>query len=504
VGAPLPPPHPALPERAQQRADPGAVAPTPPPATLALARRVGLAVLLAAVLAPFARPIVISLQHDYLRTVGGLTLRKQIFYWEDYQEFLRWSAQKRATTDTFYRISYELDRHNHLMMGAPTFNRTPYYKVGYTPARLFKHVVETTEDPLYRALSVAYVVSLGPLARPNLAEEVRFGSIFVYRYKDYRPERHTVSGPGKAEAKTFEEERIHLRLSGMGPESRVKVHVANYARWRARLNGRTLAISEAPVYGTTYPMLMEVQTPEDGDLVFDYVMRPVDWLGALATLAGLGVVGLLVVAPRRERLAARLMRLAPFGRLAARWAAWAALALLVAIVALVAVRLTRGSSGMDERSLAQLLPTARVTQAGRVCRDKRGRAWHCSPRSWNYVGPTAEKFNGAFLPCIWAHPVDEGPIVVRFPGVLLGRALVGHHGIADGAVESFATGAPVTMEIQIDGRSVERLVRPNEKGWVGFRVDTSRDAGRRADLSLTISTPSSGGRHYCFDASIEP
>jgi hypothetical protein len=251
-------------------------------------------------------------------------------------------------------------------------------------------------------------------------------------------------------------------------------------------------------------MLMEVETPEDGDLVFDYVMRPVDWLGTLSTLLGLGVLALLIVAPRRERLAARLMRLAPIGRLAARWAAWVALALAAAVVALVVVRLTRGGGGMDERSLAQLLPTARVTQAGRPCRDKRGKAWHCSSRSWNYVGPTAEKFNGAFLPCIWAHPVDEGPIVVRFPGVLLGRAIVGHHGISDGAVESFASGAPVTMEIQIDGRPVERLVRPNEKGWAGFRVDTSRETGRRADLSLTISTVSSGGRHYCFDAHIEP
>jgi hypothetical protein len=112
-------------------------------------------------------------------------------------------------------------------------------------------------------------------------------------------------------------------------------------------------------------------------------------------------------------------------------------------------------------------------------------------------------FNGAFLPCIWAHPVDEGPLEIRFPKVRLGQAIVGNHGLADGAVDGFPGGAPVQMEVKINNSTVERLVRPNQKGWVGFRVDTSSRAGEEVELGLSITTSSSGGRHYCFDAKIE-
>jgi len=474
---------------------------TPAPSLL---RRAALLVLVAAVAAPFVRPAIQELHQTYLRTIGGLALKRSIPYWNDYQEFLRWSAQARAQSEDFYRISYELDRHNHLMMGAPTFNRTPYYKVGYTPARLFKHVVETTEEPIYKVLSVRYVVSLGPLFRPNLAQEVRFGSIFVYRYKDYRKERYTLTGPGRVEVKEFSEERIRLVLSGTSAASRLKVHVANYARWRATLNGETVPIAEAPVYGTSYPMLMEVQA-RDGELRFDYVSRGVDWLGLLATLLGLGAVGLLLCAERRPAIAERLRpRLAPLGKLALRLAGpLAALAALVGI-GVGAYRIARGSAGLEEGSLAGKLPSAEVTQAGRPCRERRQNRWYCSGRSWNYVGPTAEKFNGGYIPCIWAHPVEEGPLTIRFPKLRLGRALKGGHGIADGAVEGFVGGAAVTLEVQVNGRRIESLTRPNQKGWESFRVLTPEWAGKQADLTLIVSTPSAGGRHYCFDAKVEP
>jgi hypothetical protein len=488
---------------------PGAHAPSPTPSPYReLLSRAGLVALIALLLAPFARPLVEGVVQNYLRTVGGLVVKRQVAVWDDYQEFLRWSAQKRATSEGFYRISYELDRHSHLMMGAPVFNKTPYYKVGYTPARLFKHVTETTEDPLYRALSVAYVVSQGPLSRPSLEEETRIGSLTVYRFKGYRPQRYTLTGPGSVEVKTFDEERIHLRLRGTGAGSRLKVHVSNYARWRARMNGEVVPITEAPAYGTTYPMLMEVPV-KDGDLVFDYVLRGPDWLGTLASLLGIAGVALLFLAERRSRIALVLERRFQVARLwglVERTAGWAVLVVAVAGALAIAHRVTRPSSGLEESSLASLLDSASVTQAGRVCNDRRrssaGTAWYCSPRSWNYVGPTTNKFNGAFLPCIWAHPTEEGPLVISFPRVRLGRAIAGSHGLADGAVEGFPQGAPVTLEISADGQRLDQLIRPNEKGWVGFRVNTSELAGREVNLSLSVATSNAGGRHYCFDARI--
>lgn len=466
------------------------------------ARRIGLVVLAALVLGPFVRPAIDQLQQRYLRTIGGLVLKRSIPYWEDYRRFLEWSVQRRANSSTFYRISYELDRHNHLMMGAPVHNRTPYYKVGYTPAKLFKHVTETTEDPLYRALSVAYVVSLHPLSRPGLKLETNFGSIWVYRFTGYRPERYTLTGPGKVKVLEFSEERIRLELSGTGAGSRLKVHVANYPRWRARQGGKTLQINDAPVYGTTYPMLMEVKVG-DGELVFDYVVRGVDALGSLLFVVGIGVVALLALVERYPALATWLRgKVGWIGPPTVRYAGWATLVLALLIVALVTHRVARGSSGLSEGSVANMLGSARVTAAGRPC-TRHGDRWSCSSRSWNYVGPTTSMFNGALLPCIWAHPVDEGPLQIHIPRVRIGRALVGNHGLADGAVDGFPGGAAVSLQVRINGQTIQTLTRPNQKGWVGFRVDTSRFAGQEAELGLEVSTVRSGGRHYCFDMRIE-
>jgi len=70
-------------------------------------------------------------------------------------------------------------------------------------------------------------------------------------------------------------------------------------------------------------------------------------------------------------------------------------------------------------------------------------------------------------------------------------------------VQGFPGGSPVTLEIAVGGRPVATLVRPNERGWAFFRVDTASWNGRRADLRFAVSTPNAGGRHYCFTAEIE-
>ena len=468
------------------------------------------ALLLALVLAffsPFVRPAIMDLHGRYLRTIGGLTLSRSVHYWDDYKQFLAWSLEKRKQSKEFYRISYELDRHNHMMMGAPAYNQTPYYKVGYTPAKLFKHITETTEPELYKALSVRYIVGLGPLSRSDITEEKTFGAVTVYRFNDYQPRRYTLTGPGKVEVLEFGEETIRLRLSGTGPGSKLKVHVANYPRWRARLNGEVVPITEAPVYGKTDPMLMEVPV-KDGELTFDYVMRAADWLGSLATLAGLALLVLLTLGRRGNSrvlaLAARLERPALLGQ---KYAGWATLAAALLVAAWMTYRWNRGVvAEVEAGSLVRLLPTAKVTLAGRPCDTYKktawGKGWFCSDKGWNYVGNTAVKFNGGYVPCIWAHPLEDGPLVVRFPGVQIGKHLDCNHGIADGGVDGFPGGATVTMKISLDGETLVTEPRHNVKGWAGFRVDTSAHAGKRGDLTFSISTPQAGGRHYCFDAKV--
>ncbi len=470
-------------------------------------RATALLVLVCAVLAPFVRPALADMRQRYVRTIGGLTLKSSVYYWEDYKAFLAWSLAQRQQSKEFYRISYELDRHNHMMMGAPAYNHTPYYKVGYTPAKLFKHNTETTERELYRALSVKYVVGLGPLYREDVVEEKRFGQVWVGRFRDYRPERYTLTGAGKVEVLEFGEEEIRLKLTGTASGSRLKVHVSNYPRWRARLDGEEVPITEAPAYGNAAPMLMEVPV-SDGELVFDYVMRAPDWLGTLATLFGLAAVALLLLARRRPALAARAAaRLYPVSRTGHAIAGWVALALVLAAAGWMAYRWTRGAEAeVPTGSVARLLGKAKVTLGDRPCdqykRTAYGRGWFCSDKGWNYVGNGAVKFGGGLTPCIWAHPLEDGPLVATFPGVVLGSHIDGHHGISDGGVTGFPDGAPVTMEIRADGTLISTQVRQNISGWAGWRVDTSSLSGQKVDLSFSITTPRSGGRHYCFDAKV--
>ena len=470
-------------------------------------RRVLLLALVLAFVSPFVRPALNDVRGRYVRTIGGLTLKQSVHYWEDYKQFLAWSLEQRKQSKEFYRISYELDRHNHMMMGAPAYNQTPYYKVGYTPAKLFKHITETTEPELYKALSVRYVVALGSLNRADITEEKRFGALTVYRFNDYQPRRYTLTGPGKVEVLEFGEESIKLRLSGTGAESKLKVHVANYPRWRARLNGEVLPIGEAPAFGTSDPMLMEVPV-KDGELEFDYVMRGADWLGTLATLAALVVLTLLILGGRGHALPRDLLsRLERPARLGERYAGWATLLALLVAVGWMAHRWDRGVvAEVEAGSLVRLLPSAKVTLAGRPCDTYKktawGMGWFCSDKGWNYVGNTAVKFGGGYVPCIWAHPLDEGPLTVRFPDVLMGKHLDCNHGIADGGVDGFPGGATVTMKIKLDGETLATEARNNVKGWVGFRVDTSAHAGKRGDLTFSITTPQAGGRHYCFDAKV--
>ena len=470
-------------------------------------RRALLLALVLAFVSPFVRPALQDLKDRYVRTIGGLLLKRSVHYWDDYKKFLDWSAKKRAKSKEFYRISYELDRHNHTMMGAPAYNRTPYSKVGYTPAKLFKHITETTERELYQALSVRYVVSLGGLYRDDVTEEASFGSVTVYRFNHYRPQRYTLTGPGTVEVIEFGEERIRLRLNSTGPGSRLKVHVANYPRWRARMCGEVVPISEAPVYGQTDPMLMEVPV-KDGILEFDYVMRAADWLGALATAGGLAVLLLLALGGRGNSGALALAaRLSGPARLGQRFAGWATLVAVLAAAGWMTYRWSRGVvADVADGSLVRLLPSAKVTLAGKACDTYKktawGMGWFCSDKGWNYVGNTAVKFNGGYVPCIWAHPLDDGPLQVRFDGVRLGKHLDCSHGIADGGVDGFPGGAAVSLEVKLDGKTLVTETRANVKGWAGFRVDTSAHAGKKGDLLFSITTPHSGGRHYCFDAKV--
>jgi len=208
---------------------------------------------------------------------------------EIYTALLEWTAREQATSPRF-SIAWDATVHDHWLMDAPIYNQTPIYKVGYTPAKLYRHSPSVVGQGLYEAAGVKYVVSREPQHRPWLTFERRFGTLKVYRFTRYRSRRWTLEGPGEVEEIAFERERVEMRLTGTTPESRLILHRGAFPRWRARVNGEEVPITTGKTWPNPRELLMTIPV-SDGEVVFDYIWRREEWIGFVLTLAGLGAAG---------------------------------------------------------------------------------------------------------------------------------------------------------------------------------------------------------------------
>jgi hypothetical protein len=125
----------------------------------------------------------------------------------------------------------------------------------------------------------------------------------------------------------------------------------------------------------------------------------------------------------------------------------------------------------------------------------------CGEGGWFDVGVTVIA-DERFLPrrCIFAHPPSEGARVLRYDGVPLGRELVVDAGMY-WVVERRRTGAPVTLEVRVDGDPLGEVVHRDGDGWARTRLPLGAHAGKpSASVELRISSPDDAYRHYCFRA----
>ncbi|MBW2731489.1 MAG: hypothetical protein JRH20_03795 [Deltaproteobacteria bacterium] len=479
-------------------------------------RRYALAGLLAFAAAPFAEPVLKHYAKTYGRELGRPRTRKQVAYWKSYQQYLSWSKEtlgKELQRGPFFRVAYVRSYNDHYFGAATAYNHLPSYKVGYTPAINFIHKPDKADRTLYKLLNVKYVVSIGA-GRADLELVKRFGAITVSRFKGYSPSRFTLKGPGQVNIDRFDPggDGMQLRVSGATAQSKLTLHVANYPNWRAQVEGERLPITTGALDG--HEMFIEVPA-KNGLITFTYGWPAVNILGSLLSWLALLVLGLFALnhyrsSPLVGRLAGPLAvirkRLAPWGPRLERYGVALGVGMLILVAGAMALK-GRGKArqGPKGEALIDRLADAKVTLARssgtKVCK-KDGLRHQCSPPTWNYVGPSSERVGDALRRCIWAHPVQGAKLRVTFPGRTLGRTLLGHHGLTDNAVRSFSSGAPVKLEVFIDGKSVKTDVRANSRGFSEWRVDTVAHAGKRAEVAFEISTARSGGRHYCFDAMI--
>jgi hypothetical protein len=118
---------------------------------------------------------------------------------------------------------------------------------------------------------------------------------------------------------------------------------------------------------------------------------------------------------------------------------------------------------------------------------------------WFFVGKTVIE-DQEYRPrrCIWAHPSEAGPQVIRFENVPLGSELRAQAGLPY-FFERETHGAPVELAVLV-GETVTRFEHLDGQGWSHYRVDTRQWAGQSLPVEFHILTKKARRREFCFHA----
>lgn len=150
--------------------------------------------------------------------------------------------------------------------------------------------------------------------------------------------------------------------------------------------------------------------------------------------------------------------------------------------------------------------TAEVSIAGtkgEKCRDTGGGRHQCSHGPWNHVSPGWHEVDERPLRCLWAHPVDEGPLEIRYPDVPL-RGVVRVRAALTDSGPGFDKGTPVELELRAAEGSLIRWTIDNRSGVQSFSLPWPESLPERGPVTFAVTSASSQARHFCFDAWVGP
>jgi hypothetical protein len=446
---------------------------------LSFGQRAARVLVFAALGAPLLKPAVLEIYDTQIKKEFQAEASTE--HWNDLQSFLEWSLALRRSTSEFYRIAYAFPMHDHLSTLAPIFNDTLYYKIGSTPAQQFQSVPMAGDPEVLEALSVKYLVADHSLSEPDFTIERTFGAIQVYRFNRYSSSPFTLVGDGDVELISFEPECIRLKLQGIRSGSRLRLHVANYSRWEARLNGARVPVTPAPVFGSEYPILMEVPTG-NGDLVFRYVRRFPDWLGS--SLSALALAAFAFVASGRS-LNGVAPRLSWRSAILSKGWATKAYALAASTAALLLgwmVWNLLAPGQLPPNSVFRFHPEdGSLSLSGVACEARNSVSWLCGANSVSYGVESG--LYGAHL-CMSAP--TTGPLLLR-SNTTLGSVLVGRYDPG---------GGPGRIRVRVEDEPIGDMpTRGADQGLQFVQFDTKSYAGKVARLEIELS----GAALHCFD-----
>jgi hypothetical protein len=123
----------------------------------------------------------------------------------------------------------------------------------------------------------------------------------------------------------------------------------------------------------------------------------------------------------------------------------------------------------------------------------------CSGSEAHFVGVTVVEDNQwKGRRCIWAEPVDGAKLAIRFHDVPLGTVLHGY-GTLPWWIERELRGAPVALQIVVDGEELGTYLHKDGEGWRLFVLPLGKHSGKKAEVEFRISSRRSHDRQFCFE-----
>jgi hypothetical protein len=127
-----------------------------------------------------------------------------------------------------------------------------------------------------------------------------------------------------------------------------------------------------------------------------------------------------------------------------------------------------------------------------------GPRFDCDPRRrWNWVGWQLAEVGFRPHRCIYAHPVQDHRMRIRFPVTPIGRELVVFTGIHD-FISRRKGEAPVLLQVFVGGDLVGGVNHQNKWPWHRTTFDTRARAGQTTEVRFEVTSPLAFARTFCF------
>lgn len=445
----------------------------------------------------------------------------------DRGRLVTWLKKNLPSGDGFYRVCVNTG-HNHDLMDIAAELPVPIYKRGFTPAENFIYKVNVEDPAVIEAVNVRFMITKKPMPAELYEPLATFGVYRVYRFKRWNPQPFVVQkGQGDVKLERFGDDEIVLR-AGTGSAGLLRLSVSYFPRWRAYHDGKPIALwptalSEAP----TSTGFMTVHLAPG---LYRFVFEPstLDKLSLPLSLLGVLLSFVLMLADRGKRVLAALRRAleAPtelFERLSApRFALLRLTALVLGLSLLLAAMITLGT--MQPKLALEHLDGAVVKRvrfdfleqlaSARVRIDHPGVQRRCKRfgdrficRGQNdeldgekYVASTpAEIEEYRMVRCIRARPEEGGMLVIDYPKVPAGDAVVGYYGV-ERAGRLMRLTRPVDFRVLIDGKVAYDGATESDNKMHWFRAPVPKGPERTVSVGFLVSARNVNKRYFCFHA----